>query len=72
VQGWLLARHLSIARASVLFSMWATFASRYSAVHQAIVLVLAGLVLYTFLKARRERLGEAPEPAGAGPRLVTR
>jgi len=36
------------------------------------VLVLAGLVRYTFLKARRERLGEAPEPAGDGPRLVTR
>ena len=28
------------------------------------VLVLADLVPYTFLKARRERLGEAPEPAG--------
>jgi len=26
--------------------------------------VLAGLVLYTLLRARRERLGEAPEPAG--------
>jgi hypothetical protein len=36
------------------------------------VLVLAGLVLYTLLKARRERLGEAPEPAGHGPRVVTR
>ena len=27
-------------------------------------LVLAGLVRYTLLRARRERLGEAPEPAG--------
>jgi basic amino acid/polyamine antiporter, APA family len=72
VQGWLLARDLAVAGASVLFSMWVTFASGYSAVYQAMVLVLAGLVLYTFLKARRERLGEAPEPAGDGPRLVTR
>jgi amino acid transporter len=72
VQGWLLARDLTIAGASVLFSMWVTFASGYSAIYQAMVLVLAGLVLYTYLKARRERLGEVPEPGGAGPRLVTR
>jgi len=72
VQGWLLARDLTVAGASVLFSMWVTFASGYSAVYQAMVLVLAGLVLYTFLKARRERLGEAPEPAGDDPRLVAR
>ncbi len=38
-----------------------TFASGYSAVY--LVLVLAGLVLYAFLNARREGLGEAPEPA---------
>jgi APA family basic amino acid/polyamine antiporter len=63
VQGWLLARDLTVAGASVLFSMWVTFASGYSAVYQALVLVLAGLVLYAFLKARRERLGEVPEPA---------
>jgi basic amino acid/polyamine antiporter, APA family len=63
VQGWLLARDLTVAGASVLFSMWVTFASGYSAVYQALVLVLAGVVLYTFLNARRERLGEAPEPA---------
>ena len=63
VQGWLLARDLTVAGASVLFSMWVTFASGYSAVYQALVLVLAGLVLYAFLNARREGLGEAPEPA---------
>ena len=63
MQGWLLARDLTVAGASVLFSMWVTFASGYSAVYQALVLVLAGLVLYAFLNARRERLGEAPEPA---------
>ena len=63
VQGWLLARDLTVAGASALFSMWVTFASGYSAVYQALVMVLAGLVLYAFLNARRERLGEVPEPA---------
>ena len=63
VQGWLLARDLTVAGVSVLFSMWVTFASGYSAVYQALVLVLVGVVLYAFLNARRQRLGEAPEPA---------
>ncbi len=60
--GWLLARDLSVAGASVLFSMWVTFASGYQVVYQALVVVLAGLVLYGFLNARRERLGEVAEP----------
>ncbi len=63
VQGWLLARDLTVAGASVLFSMWITFASGYSAVYQALLMVLVGLVLYAFLNARRGRLGETPEPA---------
>jgi APA family basic amino acid/polyamine antiporter len=62
VQGWALARDLSVAGASVLFSMWVTFASGYQVVYQALVVILAGLVLYAFLNARRERLGEAIEP----------
>ena len=62
VQGWLLARDLSVAGASVLFSMWVTFASGYQVVYQALVVMLAGLVLYAFLNARRERLGETAEP----------
>jgi len=62
VQGWQLARDLSIAGASVLFSMWVTFASGYQVVYQALVVLLIGLVLYAFLNARRERLGEASEP----------
>lgn len=62
VQGWALARDLSIAGASVLFSMWVTFASGYQVVYQALVVLLVGLVLYAFLNARRERLGEVPEP----------
>jgi APA family basic amino acid/polyamine antiporter len=62
VQGWQLARDLTVAGASVLFSMWVTFASGYQVVYQALVVILAGLVLYAFLNARRQRLGEASEP----------
>jgi APA family basic amino acid/polyamine antiporter len=65
VQGWLLARDLTIAGAGVLFSMWVTFAAGYAAVYQALVIVLAGVVLYAFLKARRERAGQAGGPAKA-------
>jgi basic amino acid/polyamine antiporter, APA family len=64
VQGWLLARDLSITAAAVLFSLWVTFAAGYSAVYQAMVVLLVGLILYAFLKARRERLGQVGEPAG--------
>jgi APA family basic amino acid/polyamine antiporter len=67
VQGWLLARDLSIAGASVLFSLWVTFASGYQAVYQAVVVVLAGIVLYAFLNARRERSGQIPEPVDNPP-----
>ena len=62
VQGWQLARDLSVAGASVLFSMWVTFASGYQVVYQALVVILAGLILYAFLNARRQRLGETAEP----------
>ena len=62
VHGWVLARDLSVAGTSVLFSMWMTFASGYQVVYQALVVILAGVILYAFLNARRERLGEAVEP----------
>ena len=62
VNGWALARDLMVAGISVLFSMWVTFASGYQVVYQALVVILAGLILYAFLNARRERLGEAAEP----------
>jgi APA family basic amino acid/polyamine antiporter len=62
VQGWQLARDLSVAGASVLFSLWVTFAAGYQVVYQALVVILAGLILYAFLNARRQRLGEASEP----------
>ncbi|MGP8058238.1 MAG: amino acid permease [Acidimicrobiales bacterium] len=67
VQGWALARDLAVAGASVLFSMWVTFASGYQVVYQALVVLLAGLVLYAFLNARRQRLGEAAEPVDLPP-----
>ena len=42
--------------------MWVTFASGYQVVYQALVVILAGLILYAFLNARRQRLGESAEP----------
>jgi hypothetical protein len=42
--------------------MWVTFASGYQVVYQALVVILAGLILYAFLNARRQRLGESSEP----------
>jgi basic amino acid/polyamine antiporter, APA family len=64
VQGWLLARDLSIAGASVLFSLWVTFAAGYQAVYQALVIILAGIVLYAFVIARRSKASAtASEPA---------
>jgi APA family basic amino acid/polyamine antiporter len=62
VQGWQLTRDLCVAGASVLFSMWVTFASGYQVVYQALVVLLAGLVLYAFLNARRQGLGEIAIP----------
>jgi APA family basic amino acid/polyamine antiporter len=72
VQGWQLARDLSVAGASILFSMWVTFASGYQVVYQALVVILAGLVLYAFLNARRQRLGEASEPVDFAPEAAVR
>ncbi|WP_028927870.1 APC family permease [Pseudonocardia acaciae] len=60
--GWLLIRDLIISGASVLFSLWVTAASGYAAVYQATLMVLAGLVPYAFLKARRERTGQCAAP----------
>ena len=62
---------MTIAGAGVLFSLWVTFAAGYQSVYQALILVLAGVVLYAFLKARRENTGQvaAPDdvPAEPGP-----
>jgi basic amino acid/polyamine antiporter, APA family len=65
VNGWLLARDLSITVAAVLFSLWVTFAAGYSAVYQAMVVVLAGIILYAFVRAHRERFAQALAPADA-------
>jgi basic amino acid/polyamine antiporter, APA family len=63
VQGWLLARDLTIAAAATLFSLWVTLAAGYSAVYQAMLVVLFGVILYAFLNARRERRGQIQAPA---------
>jgi basic amino acid/polyamine antiporter, APA family len=65
VHGWLLARDLSISGAAVLFSLWVTAAAGYASVYQALILVLAGVVLYAFVKAGRERRGEVSAPVDA-------
>jgi basic amino acid/polyamine antiporter, APA family len=62
VRGWLLARDLAIAGAGALFSAWVTFAAGYQSVYQALILVFAGIVLYAFLKARRENAGQVAGP----------
>jgi APA family basic amino acid/polyamine antiporter len=62
VQGWALTRDLTIATVGGLFSLWVTFASGYQSVYQALLLLLAGIPVYAFLKARRERLGQVDEP----------
>jgi basic amino acid/polyamine antiporter, APA family len=67
IQGWLLTRDLAIAGAGALFSMWVTFAAGYAAVYEALVAVLAGVILYAFLKAQRERAGRVAAPADNPP-----
>ena len=67
VNGWALARDLTVAGAGVLFSMWVTFASGYQVVYQALVVIMAGLIMYAFLNARRQRLGEVAEPKESSP-----
>jgi len=62
VVGAMLVRDLLIATCSVLFSLWVTFAAGYQAVYQALLLLLIGIPIYAFLKARKERLGQVPEP----------
>jgi basic amino acid/polyamine antiporter, APA family len=62
VVGPALTRDLAIAGAGILFSLWVTFASGYQAVYQAMLLLLIGIPIYAFLKARRERMGDILEP----------
>jgi APA family basic amino acid/polyamine antiporter len=71
VQGALLARDLSITTAAVLFSLWVAFAAGYSAVYQAMVVVLAGVILYAIIRARGERLGQIPAPTDLPPVMIS-
>ena len=41
-----------------MFSLWVTFASGYQSVYQAMLLLLLGIPLYAFLKAKQG----APRP----------
>jgi len=63
VRGWLLARDLLITAVATLFSLWVAFAAGYSAVYQAMVIVLVGIILYAFIRAHQERTGQVPVPA---------
>ncbi|HXY43759.1 MAG TPA: amino acid permease [Acidimicrobiales bacterium] len=67
VQGWQLARDLTVAGVSTLFSLWITFVSGYQAVYDALVVVLVGVIIYAFLNARREDTGQIPEPVDNPP-----
>ena len=62
VQGWQLTRDLTIAVVGGLFALWVTFAAGYQSVYQSMLLLLLGIPVYGFLKARRERLGQIDEP----------
>jgi APA family basic amino acid/polyamine antiporter len=57
-----LARNLVIAVLGGMFSMWVTFSSGYLAVYQTVLLLMVGIPIYSFLKARRERLGMVEAP----------
>ena len=70
MQGWAFARDMSVAFVGLLFSLWVTFSSGYAAVYQALLLVLIGIPLYGFLKARRERLGQIEEIVDMPPELA--
>jgi APA family basic amino acid/polyamine antiporter len=62
VQGWALTRDLFVATLGGLFALWVTFAQGYQAVYQTMLLLLIGIPVYGFLKARQERLGMVAEP----------
>jgi APA family basic amino acid/polyamine antiporter len=71
VQGWAFARNLSVTVVAGSFSLWVTFASGYQSVYQALMLVLAGIPIYAFLKARREAAGQVDEPIDMPAELAT-
>jgi APA family basic amino acid/polyamine antiporter len=62
VHGWSLARDGAVATVGMLFSLWVTFAAGYQSVYQSMLLLLLGIPIYAFLKAKREALGEVAAP----------
>ena len=70
VQGRELVRDLTIAVVGGMFSLWVTFASGYQSVYQAMLLLLLGIPVYAFLKAKRERLGQVEEPVDVPADLI--
>jgi hypothetical protein len=56
----------------MFFAVWVTMASGYQAVYQTMLLLLIGLPIYAFLKARKERHGTAPEPLDNNPTVDIR
>lgn len=70
VQGWALARDLTVSVVGGMFALWVTFASGYQSVYQAMLLLLLGIPVYAFLKAQRERRGQVDEPVDGPPELV--
>jgi APA family basic amino acid/polyamine antiporter len=67
VQGWQLARDLCVAGASVLFSMWVTFANPYQVIYQTVLVLMVGVIAYAFLNAWRQRQGDAADPVDLPP-----
>lgn len=65
VEGPRLVRDMAICVVGGLFSLWVTFASGYQSVYQTMLLILIGIPVYAFLKAKRERLGQVEEPIDA-------
>lgn len=53
VDRWRLGRDLTVAVASLAFSMWLTFAAGYQFVYQGLVIILAGMIGYPALVAAR-------------------
>ncbi|WP_154676194.1 amino acid permease [Amycolatopsis benzoatilytica] len=70
VHRWLLVRDLAITAAAVLFSLWVTFAAGYAAVYEAMLVLLAGLVLHALFKGRAaasaKRLAQADDTDQGG------
>lgn len=62
VSGARLARDLLVSGLAALFSLWVAMAAGYQSVYQTVLLLLIGVAIYAWLKARRERLGEVPVP----------